>query len=106
MRDADKTAALISLLRRRVPREVAGLAADAMHPFGELGDWPPDGKARSEAKEVARAIAGRVGRYADAVPTEDLKSWIRWAFCEYARIAEQGSPAARAFAQSANRPEL
>lgn len=106
MPDVHKMAMVASLLRRRVPKEVAGLAADAVHPFAELGDWPPDRRARKEAKAVARRVAGNIGQYRDEVPVEELKAWTRWAFSEYARIAGSGSHAARVFADSANRHEL
>jgi hypothetical protein len=46
MPDIHKTAMVLSLLGRGVPKDVGGFAADAVHPFSELGDWPPNRRAR------------------------------------------------------------
>lgn len=106
MPDIHKMAMVMSLLRRNVPKEVAGLVADAVHPFAELGNWPPSRKAKKEAKSVSVRIAGAIGRYPGAVPVEELKGWTRWAFTEYARIAGPGSPVGKMFAEAAARTEL
>jgi hypothetical protein len=106
MSDTHRMAMVLSLLRRKVPKEVAGLAADAVHPFSQLGNWAPNRKARKESKMVSQRISNSIGQYKDAVPIEELKGWTRWAFTEYARLAGPGSPAAKVFTEAAARPDL
>lgn len=99
-------AMVMSLLRRGVPIEVAGLAADAVHPFAELGDWSPNRKSKQEIKRVSSNLAVAIGKFHDVVPAEDLKDWTRSAFLEYARIAGTSSAAGVVFAEAAQRHEL
>jgi len=97
MTDIHRLAMVVSLLRRKVPKEIAGLAADAVHPFAQLGNWAPNRKVRKEAKTVSQRIANSI---------EELKGWTRRAFTEYARIAGPSSPAAKVFTEAAARPDL
>jgi hypothetical protein len=104
--DVHKRSLFASLVGRGVPPEVASLAADAVHPYADLGNWAPDWKSRREVNRIALKVGSFIGQYEDSVPVEEMKGLTRWAFFEFARIAGPASRAGIAFEGAARAQAL